>query len=238
MATYKTWGNRDNKAIVAIFGFGMSEEDWYDLGYVKLLKDSFYFIAINPFDFSPDSGGLTLDYATKYIEHTLDDLNISSAIIWGYSLGAKVAIHFSSNNPHIVQGLIMGGFELKAEIDHQNDLVINTLRMGAVAWVDLWKSMFDMPIEMEKRFLQANTSHLINLRCTEATWPDLENAFSNVGTSACIIYAAEKCFFKAKTKAASEKLNNCQYIEIPNCNHFEAMLNPNVISSAIEKSFF
>lgn len=237
MATYKTWGNRDNKAIVAIFGFGMSEEDWYDLGYVPLLIKNFYFVAINPFADLPDPGGLTLDYATKYIEHTLNDLNIYSAIILGYSQGAKVALHFSSNNPHMVQGIIMGGFELQAKIDYQNDLVINTLRAGSIAWIDLWKSMFDMPIAMEKRFLQANTSHLIKLRCAEATWPNLELALSNIDTLSCIIYAAEDCFFKAQTKAASETLNNCQYIEIPNCNHFEAMLNPNAISRAIEKTF-
>lgn len=89
----------------------------------------------------------------------------------------------------------MGGFELQAKIDYQNDLVINTLRAGSIAWVDLWKSMFDMPIAMEKRFLQANTSHLINLRYAEATWPNLELALSNIDTLACIIYAAEDCFF-------------------------------------------
>lgn len=237
MAAYKTWGKPNKKPLIAISGFGMSVEDWHDLGYATLLTNDFYLVAVNPFESQTKQSDLTLDSSTKYIESVLDELNIHSAVVWGYSLGAKVALHFASKNVSKVEGLAVGGFELKSEVIYHDDLVINTLKLGAGEWTKLWQSMFSMPKEMVLRFSRSDTSQLIKLRCAEAKWQSLEKVLLEIQAINSIAYAAEDCFFKVQTREACSLIEHCQFIEIPNCNHFEVMTQTKKVSQMIIQHF-
>lgn len=214
----------------------MSVEDWIEFGYVELLKNHFFIILVDPFECQAGGCGetpdLTLDDASLYIHNLLTGFDIDKAVIWGYSLGAKVALSFYGCFPSLVQGLVLGGFELNTRVDLKNDLVINTLKQGGRAWVDLWERMFCVPPEMAVRLYNSDMDALIELRKAEAVWPDLTPAAQRC-TVKTLVYAGEHCFYRKETEQACHTFTKGVFYEIPGLNHFELMAAPELLSGRV-----
>lgn len=214
----------------------MSVEDWIEFGYIELLKDHFFLIAVEPFNYQVNKGctiqSLTLEAASLYIKDLLNELGIVRVIAWGYSLGAKAALGLYRSCPSVVQGLVLGGFELNSKVDLSNDLVINTLEKGGDAWLNLWRSMFFVPEQMSDRLRNSDTKALIELRKAEADWPDLTQT-----ARACEVlsfnYAGERCFYRKQTEQASREFPKGYFFEISGLNHFEVMAAPEAICSRV-----
>lgn len=98
------------------------------------------------------------------IVSVLNQLNVEQTYIFGYSLGAAIAVEVAKFNPKIVKGLIIGGLEIKPKVDLSNDIVSKTLESGPAAWEKLWESLIDVPVPMRERLNSINTEAFLALR--------------------------------------------------------------------------
>ncbi|MCP3940431.1 MAG: alpha/beta fold hydrolase [Desulfobacteraceae bacterium] len=237
---YKTFGSSEKLTVVLLFGFGMSVNDWDECGYIKLLEERFFLVAIEPFAYQAEIDGnsdlLTLDIISKYIKSVLNTLSQHSALILGYSLGAKLALGFYKQYPNYVKGLIIGGFESSCNIDEKSDVVLNTLKQGGLFWCRLWETMFTVPPGMAQRLKLSDTHALMDLRRAEGLWEDLTEVLEKCKVN-CLVYSAESCFCRGQTYFAHNKLNKSEYLLVPNVNHFELITTPKLICEKVISKF-
>lgn len=224
---YKVIGN--GTPVVLIFGFGMSLEDWFQFEYAQELAKNFKVIAIDPRGHgqsdtptSPDA--YTLKKLSTDITAVLDRLNISQTYIFGYSLGAAIAMGVAKYNPQIVEGLIIGGMEIKPKVDFSKDIVSSTLKSGPVAWKKLWESLINVPMPMGKRLNNINTEALLALRKEQANWKTLKPTLKKLSTPTLLI-AAKEGFAYNDMLEAHKLLQNSKLITIPSKNHFTLIPN-------------
>ena len=163
MLHYQEFGVLNKPALILLFGFSMSSQEWVDFGYIQLLKPHFHVTAIEPrghgASLAPHNPSeYTLTSLISDIHTLLVQLKVDKAICWGYSLGAKLALALAQAHPELVTGLILGGFEAKAHVKLTDDLVCNTLKQGGKAWLALWEQMFNVPDKLAKRLLSVKNA--------------------------------------------------------------------------------
>lgn len=238
---YRTAGDQSKSPLILIFGMGMSCDEWFEFAYVEKLATHFYLVAIDPrahgLSTKPhSSSNFTLDDLVSDIEAVTAHLQLPSAILWGYSLGSKIALAVAGSRPQLVSGLVLGGFELHSVVDLSNDLVLDTLANGAHAWVELWKQMFDVPPATAERMARCDTLALRELRIAESCWPTLAKVPGKLDVPV-ILYAGECCFFRDATKKMKSLFQHSVYYEHSGRNHFDLMVESDWISRKVIESF-
>lgn len=238
---YELAGDETKPVLVLIFGISMSCEDWFELGYVAELASSFRIVCIDPRGHGAStrpihSDDYALDEMASDIEAVIDGLDLKNPILWGYSLGAKIALAVAGRNPSAYRGLILGGFELHSVVDLNNDLVVETFAQGPEAWLSLWRQMFDVPRGMAERLASCDTKALHALRWAEATWPSLTQTPDKIEVPV-LLYAGEHCFFREATARMAGQFRDVRYIEHPDRNHFDLMTEPSWVTREVIESF-
>ncbi|WP_199181270.1 alpha/beta fold hydrolase [Chromobacterium alticapitis] len=206
-----------------LLGFGMSHEDALELGYAAALGDRYRLICVSPRGHggSPaprETSAYVLDALVADIAELLTRLQIDKAEVWGYSLGAKLALGLGAEHPQRVERLLLGGFERKSDFEPGADIVLQTLRQGGEAWRDLWQSLMSVPGGMAQRLQAADMDALQALRRGERDWPDMLDLLKRV---ACPLrlYVADACFAKADMLEMAEQLGRT-CIVVPDADHF------------------
>ncbi|MCG8551957.1 MAG: alpha/beta hydrolase [Desulfobacterales bacterium] len=231
---YKVVG--EGKPIVLLFGFGMSLEAWFQFGYADTLSAKYKVIAIDPRGHgkscSPTaSEAYTLKKLSSDIVSVLDQIHVDQAYIYGYSLGAKIALGVAEYYPERLMGLILGGFEVNSNVDLSNGIVISTLRIGRTEWRELWESLMDVPAPMGFRLENVHTSSLIALRTQEAKWGSFKQLLSRIRIPTLLI-VAENCFSREDMIQASKILSNAELHIVRGEDHFTLI---NHMDKAISK---
>lgn len=231
---YKVVG--EGEPIVLLFGFGMSLEEWFQFGYVDTLSEKYKVIAIDPRGHgkscSPTaSEAYTLKKLSSDIISVLDQINVNKAFIYGYSLGAKIALGVAEYYPERLMGLILGGFEINSNVDLSNDIVISTLRSGGIKWRALWESLMDVPTPMRLRLENVHTKSLIALRTQEAKWDSFKELLSRIKIPTLLI-VAENCFSREDMIKASKLIRNAELHIVQGEDHFTLV---NHMDKAINK---
>lgn len=221
-------GPRDAPALALVFGFGMTLHEWAEFGYVARLQDRFRLVAIEPRGHGGSSSprapeAYRLDDLASDVLAVLDHLELSRALVWGYSLGAKIALALAAARPERVSGLVLGGLELRAAGEPRGDLVTDTLARGGDAWRALWQQMFAVPPATAERLARVDAPALIALRRAEFAWDSLADAARRVAAP-CLLYAGEACFFRDATRDAARLFARSRYVERAGANHFAVML--------------
>src|SRR5699024_5563946 len=207
----------------------MSLEDWFQFEYAQELAKKFKIIAIDPRGHgqsdaptSPDA--YTLKKLSTDITAVLDQLNITQTYIFGYSLGAAITMNVAKYNPQIVEGLIIGGLEIKPKVDLSKDIVSSTLKSGPTAWKKLWESLINVPAPMGERLKNINTEALLALRKEQANWKTLRPTLKKLSIPTLLI-AAKEGFAYRDMFEAHDLLPDSQLKTIPLKNHFTLIPN-------------
>lgn len=166
---YEVAGDVTKPSLVLIFGLSMTCEDWVDLGYVDRLRETFHVVCVEPRGHGcsthpVDPSRYSLTSMATDVEAVIAALNLRHPILWGYSLGAKIALATVARNPDRYSGLILGGFELHSPVDQADDVVADRLAEGPHAWLSLWQQMFDVPESLAGRLAAVDTQALSALR--------------------------------------------------------------------------
>ncbi|AKT42699.1 alpha/beta fold hydrolase [Chondromyces crocatus] len=227
--------------LVLVFGFGMSLWDWVDLGYVARLEGAFRVIAVEPRGHG-ESGAPNHaeDYDPKRmasdVTAVMDHMGVEKAVVWGYSLGAKIVLALASRHPDRLAGLVLGGFEFASEVRREDDLVLATLRKGGEAWRALWGQVMATPPAMAARLAQVNTEALSALREAEGQWESLAGIPATL-TAPCLLYAGERCFGREVVKEAVTSIAGSRYVERAGLSHFEVISDAAWICDEVKRSF-
>jgi pimeloyl-ACP methyl ester carboxylesterase len=238
---YEVAGDETKPVLVLIFGISMSCEDWFELGYIAELASSFRIVCVDPRGHGDstrplNSGDYALEKMASDIEAVIDGLELQNPILWGYSLGAKIALAAAGKNPSGYRGLILGGFELHSVVDVDDDLVAETFAQGPQAWLSLWRQMFDVPRGMAERLAVSDTKALHALRRAEARWPSLAGTPDKIEVPV-LLYAGEHCFFRDATARMANQFPDVRYIEHPGRNHFDLMTESSWITREAINNF-
>ena len=238
---YELAGDETKPVLVLIFGISMSCEDWFELGYIAELASSFRIVCVDPRGHGVSTrplnpGDYALEKMASDIEAVINGLSLKNPILWGYSLGAKLALAVAGRNPSAYHGLILGGFELHSVVDLDNDLVAGTLARGPQAWLSLWRQMFDVPRGMAERLAVSDTKALHALRLAETRWPSLAGTPNKIEVPV-LLYAGEHCFFRDATARMAKQFPDVRYIEHPGCNHFDLMAETSWITGEVINNF-
>ena len=96
--------------------------------------------------------------------------------------------------------------------------------------------MSDVPEGLARRLAAVDTRALSALRRAEAVWPSLAPAVARIACPA-LLYAGETCFFRASTRQVSADISDATYIEYPDRNHLQIMLESVWITDAVIGEF-
>nr|WP_295805832.1 alpha/beta fold hydrolase [uncultured Nitratireductor sp.] len=234
---YELAGDETKPPLVLVFGISMSCEDWFELGYVARLAASFRLVCVDlrghGASAHPDSSrDYALEDMASDVETVIEGLGLERPILWGYSLGAKVALAAAGRDPSAYSALILGGFELHSVVNVDNDLVAETFAQGSEAWLSLWQQMFDVPKGMAERLAGCDTQALHALRLAEAEWPSLAGTPEKIEVPV-LLYAGEHCFFRDATASMARRFPTARYIERPGRNHFDLMTESSWITREV-----
>ena len=146
-------------AILLLHGFGNNHEIWQETGWIELLKAKYTVILI---DFRGcGKSDKPIEKKAYSLENHLNDINLiletigyKEPIIWGWSLGATLAMHYAAN--YRVKSIIACGSyfglifsnEYTDRMLKQSDSEINNARINAFR---NWPIVF--PRELKDRFL-------------------------------------------------------------------------------------
>lgn len=94
-------------------GFAGSSQSWLDAGYVRTLEQQYQVIAIDArghgrSDKPHDPAAYTMELRTGDVAAVLDELGISSAHYWGYSMGARTGFAFAQYHASRLTSFING----------------------------------------------------------------------------------------------------------------------------------
>lgn len=99
--------------VVLIPGKFMTRRRWFEVGVAESLAEDFRVIAIDPLGFGESSKPHSPDdYSSAGvaagIAGVLDDREVDTAHVWGYSLGSQTAVDFANHYLDRVRSLVLG----------------------------------------------------------------------------------------------------------------------------------
>ncbi|MBM2886273.1 alpha/beta hydrolase [Chromobacterium phragmitis] len=221
---YAEYGS--GRPLLLLLGFGMSHEDALALGYVAALRDHYRLICVSPRGIGvcpapSETSAYAMESMVADIADLLTQLGIEKALVWGYSLGAKLALGLAAWHPHCIERILLGGFERKSDFEPETDIVLTTLRQGGEAWGDLWQSLMVVPVDMARRLQAADMHALQALRRGERDWPDMLDLLKQA-TCPVDLYAADNCFARTDMlKMARQTGRQCEVVS--NADHFSLL---------------
>ena len=135
---YKNDGERTNPALVMMHGFGNNSQNWYDLGYVDILKQHFYLIMLDVRGFGESDKPLqpeayTLENIAQDALAVLDAEHIDKAFYYGSSVGAVYGYYLATHHQDRFNAFIFQGnkyFGHGLIISHDSDGNIQTHQTG------------------------------------------------------------------------------------------------------------
>lgn len=152
---YRQFGN--GKPIIILHGlFGLSD-NWVSVG--KLLAHNYRVIIpdLRNHGQSPHSNNFNYDAMTSDISELLDDLELSSAIVMGHSMGGKVAMQFALQYPEKTDKLIVVDMSMRQYVERQSQIEI----LKAIMAIDF--EQVDSRSEISELLKQSITEEKVRL---------------------------------------------------------------------------
>ena len=215
--------------IVMIHASMGSYREWYGPDYVDALKSEYKLVLVDlrghgesdrPHDIpSYDSKAFTSD-----IIAVLDDLKITKAHCWGYSMGGKIAFWLSRHNPERFLSFIIGGAypqEYENEQLKRSEHVKELLKDGADGLITYLIERGDEISPENEKALRAMDYHAIN------AWVNSEDLYNRVDEHLpnldipFLFYAGENDEWNTYPYLVeiSEKMKDAKTILFPDVGH-------------------
>lgn len=229
---YQTEGK--GEALVLLHGFLNDHLIWYDLSYVKTLKNDYMLILVDlrgygqsykPHD--PDEYYLT--HRVKDVVAVLDDLKVRKAHIMGYSMGGRVAFGFAKYANDRVKSLIIGGMSPFGNMPVDLNLRIEMLKNGMeVSVVNYEQQYGKLPVNVRQRILQNDHKALTADTIDTRDWNGVAEILPKM-TMPVFYFCGENDYFYEETAQAAKLIPQVKYVSIPNANHQQAYVKKRLI---------
>ncbi|MCK5313767.1 MAG: alpha/beta hydrolase [Anaerolineales bacterium] len=229
--------------LILAHGFSSTGEDWRELGYIAQLHQHYRLILVDarghgksdkpydPNDYSPEVR--VKDYLA-----VLDDLGVSKAHYWGFSMGGSVGFCSAKYALDRFASIIIGGLNPYSDsrdigdrtpLSHKplqglpegDDPILMALEQGGDAWLHFWESNMSVPDGMRIRLPDNDFRALIAQWETPYRWRDEVESLLAKFPYPCFLYVgdAENNYLGMKT--CSEEMPVAELIALPGYHHFD-----------------
>ncbi|MFQ6123446.1 MAG: alpha/beta fold hydrolase [Candidatus Heimdallarchaeota archaeon] len=227
-------------SLVLLYGSSGSLEQWYDLGYVNLLKNDYQLILLDirgngasDKPHAPEAYKLSL--LVGDIVAVLDDLNVSMVYFLGYSMGGRIGFGVAKYAPKRFYSFIVGGahpYQFDPN-EHQALLQLFKQEMEAVIAALEKMSGRKMPSERKER-LTGNASEALAAFWSTSHWPDLEDVLPTM-TMPYLVFVGEADPLYLGVKECVKKMPKVTFISFPDLAHFDVLPQRHMIFPYITK---
>lgn len=232
----------EGETVLLLHGFTGTKETWSSL--IDHLAKDFHVLAIDILghgetDSPGNSERYHMEQVAKDINDFLNEKQIESVHLLGYSMGGRLALYFALNYQHKVKTLLLesctAGLESVDErlsrIKLDDNLAHMIMDKGIQAFVDYWE---EIPLFSTQKNLPISVQENIRNRRLEQSQVGLSNSLKGMGTGVqpslwqllkeltiptllvCGEYDEKFCLIMGKMK---EMIKNSEFIKIPNVGH-------------------
>lgn len=182
-------------------------EDWYDCGFVDLLKSDFQLVLIDArghggSDKPHDPAAYSLEHRVTDIVAVLDDLAIERAHFFGYSMGGWIGFGIAKHAAERFHSLVIGGqHPYESNMRPLREFIGYGLEHGVDVFIARWEESFeDMSEEKKARIrvfdLEALHAVATDRESLEEILPDLKIP--------CLLIVGEEDTVYGRAKACAE----------------------------------
>jgi pimeloyl-ACP methyl ester carboxylesterase len=197
-------------------------EDWYECGFVDLLKSDYRLILLDArghggSDRPHDPNAYGLEHRVADIVAVLDDLTIDRAHFFGYSMGGWIGFGIAKYAAERFHSLVIGGQHAYAQsMEPLRQLIGYGLEHGIDAFIAYWEEHFGAMSEEGKKRVRA--SDLEALQAVATDRESLEEIPPSL-TVPCLLIVGEQdtVFERAKTCAAAMPAST--FVSLPGLDH-------------------
>jgi pimeloyl-ACP methyl ester carboxylesterase len=207
------------QALIVQHGFTDSLTSWYDLGYVDPLKRDYLLILIDArghgqSDKPHDTAAYTMEHRVSDIVSVMNELRVSRAHYFGYSMGGWIAFGMAKYAPDRLNSLIVGGANAAPRRRAPHPLLEpEAMGKGAAAIPDYW----DAPLSpaLRERLLK---NDMEAIRASRVDDPGYEDILPTIAVP-CLMLAGDADPIYPIVKEHTARIPNAKLVTIPGLNH-------------------
>ena len=237
---YKIEGG--GQPLVLCHGLGGSLDDYYEFGYVAALEENYQLILIDSRGHGasdkphyPEAYRMSLCVAD--VVAVLDDLCISKAHYFGYSMGGWMGFGIAKYTTDRFYSLIIGGAHPYEEAIYEPNPLIPLLKNGIAAVVAAYESAWGPRLTSgrKSRLLTTDAEALIAL-LSMRQWERLgfEDILSAINMP-CLLFAGEATSEYLGARECVRHIPNATFISLPGFDHYDAYYRSNIVLPHITK---
>ena len=227
---YEEEGTSKNPTIVLMHWFMGSIETWYDISWVKSLREHFHLVLVDHRGYGKSSKphDKKAYHPKNHVEDIrvlLRQLNISKAHFMGYSMGGRIAFAIGALAPDLVESLIIGGMHPFQEIPTNLDERIQLLQQGMKIVLDTYNIG---PLSVYKRMMQNDPEALLADTLQTQEWTSFTEYLDNFHFPVLLYVGQNDGFYKG-VKKASLLLPQASLVVFPGEDHRTAFVKKRLL---------
>jgi pimeloyl-ACP methyl ester carboxylesterase len=213
-------------------------ENWYDYGYVSALKNDYRLILLDARGHGASDKPHTpeayeLKKRVEDIVAVLDDLGITKAHYFGYSMGGWIGFGLARYAPERFTSLIIGGAAPYASnMDDLRQFIRIGIENGPEALVAMWETEYGaLSSELRERMLAYDYETLLvvaqDRESLEAVLPTMRMP--------CLLYAGEMDETYPLAKECAKQIANVTFFTLPGLDHGGAIMRSDEVLPHVKR---
>jgi pimeloyl-ACP methyl ester carboxylesterase len=237
---YRVEGN--GPPLVLQHGFSLSNEFWYERGYVAALKAKYRLVLIDSrghgqSDKPHDPQSYTSEKVASDIVAVLDDLSMKTAAYWGYSGGGRYGFALAQHALDRVACFVIGGAPASTASPYPTEPgkeypLITALRGGPDEFIKIYGE-WATP-SLRERLLANDTAALI--ACAQGLLLNTKGFSDVLGTIAvpALIYAGSADPIHDPARQSASEIAGAQFVSLPGLDHVAAGYRSDLVLPHVE----
>jgi pimeloyl-ACP methyl ester carboxylesterase len=226
--------------LVLQYGFSANLRGWRDYGYVEGLKNDYRLILVDARGHGASDKPHNVEAYTSQarvddILAVLDDLTLSKAHYFGYSMGGWIGFALAKYAPERFHSLMIGGMHPYNRDPEPLNQRVELLRKGMEAYVATMEaSAGPLPPHVRALALANDAEALIAATLGVRDDPGFEDVLPTM-TMPCLVYIGEADAAYLSAKDAVKHMPNVTLVSLPDLNHMQAFMRSDVVLPHITK---
>jgi pimeloyl-ACP methyl ester carboxylesterase len=197
-------------------------DEWYDYGYVSALQNDYRLILLDArghgaSDKPHRPKAYELSKRVKDVVAVLDDLGISRAHFFGYSMGGWIGFGVARYVPERFRSLIIGGqHPYRQDMAGLRQLVRYGVENGPEAFIAMWEENFGtLSLKAKERMLKYDYEALLSVAQDRESLEDVLTAMN----MPCLLFAGEMDEIYPLAKKCAQQIVNAKFVSLPGLDH-------------------
>ena len=213
-------------------GFTCSIDDWYEGGYVAVLKADHRLVLVDArghggSDKPRDSAAYTLEKRTGDVVAVLDALGLAKADFWGYSMGGWIGFGMAQYAPERLDRLVIGGAHPYARDQGWfREQFRLALSQGSDAFLTAWEQVVGgLAPGWRERLRTADFGAYL---AAAEDRPDIAAVLPAMAMPCCV-YAGEADSLCEPARVASLEVPGATFFSLPGLTHYQGFLRTDLV---------